>query len=90
MRSNIIDWLTSIADNYNLQMITIHYSATILDLFFSNLNNLIRNFTKYEYELYAITSLLIAAKSQEKDDKIPKSGSLAKHLSQHISWMEVN
>ena len=83
-RSSLIDWLTSIGDTYQLQMSTIHLSATILDLFYAEINNknqiITYNNKKSDYELYAICALMIAAKSVEKDEKIPKSGYLVKHL----------
>lgn len=44
---------------------------------------------KEDWELYALCALLIAAKSNETDEKIPKSGHLIRHLTNLDTWTEV-
>ncbi|CDW77946.1 cyclin-j isoform 1 [Stylonychia lemnae] len=65
-------------------MSTINLSATILDLFFQQSNLQAKYAQKQDFELYAISSLMIAAKQLEKDDKIPRSGYLVKHLNSNM------
>eukprot|EP00347_Sterkiella_histriomuscorum_P024067 403332416 len=92
-RSVLIDWLTQIGDIFHLQMSTMHLSVTILDLYFQDdkTNQIgskaISSKQQLNFELYAISSLMIAAKSLEKDEKIPKSGYLIKHLSSYNQGM---
>lgn len=61
-------------DNYSLQMTTLHQAATILDLFISVKVQTVRRISEEDFELYALTSIMIAAKMLEKDDDIPRSG----------------
>ena len=57
----------------------------ILDIFMAMPNDFIFE----DLELYAVTCLLIAAKSQEKDQYIPRSSQLMKHLTQSKTYDEI-
>lgn len=69
-------------------MQTLHQASTILDQFVSNCS--FKKFTRDELEIYAVVSLMIAAKMIEKDDRIPKSGMLLKNLSSHLKYSEIS
>ncbi len=53
-------------------MSTLHNATTILDLYFAGAH--CQNFNRQDYELRVLGSIFIAAKSSEKDDRVPKSG----------------
>lgn len=59
-------------------------SVSPLKLSFSNYGNgngyQTQCISREDYQLFALTSLFIAAKNLEKDDNIPKSGYLIKHM----------
>jgi hypothetical protein len=69
-------------------MTTLHNAASILDLYFTQVRTNRLN-SKLDFEIYGLTALLISAKSYEKDDRIPKSGHLIRHMTKFDPWEDI-
>lgn len=60
MRSILVDWLTEVAEEYHLSYETFHLGVTLFDRYMS-----LKNVPKFKAQLFGMTCMLIAAKSEE-------------------------
>ncbi|XP_077992616.1 cyclin-J-like isoform X2 [Glandiceps talaboti] len=85
LRRYLVDWLAIISDSSNLQLCdtALHLAVTLLDKFMD----------KYDIEenqlhLVSLSCLLIAAKFEERDIKIPEISKLNAYVDNSYTWQD--
>ncbi|XP_002737200.2 cyclin-J-like [Saccoglossus kowalevskii] len=85
LRRYLVDWLAVISDSGNLHLCStaLHLAVSLLDRFMDKFD-----IEENQLHLVALTCLMIAAKFEERDIKIPEISRLNKYVDNSYKWQD--